>query len=141
MWAITNSIYKLCHSIAGQGGRKGTALERSNELYLEYLNSEKWRSIKRKRIEIDGGRCVCCGSRGTTGNPLEVHHLSYKNIYHAETRIYEDLVTLCSICHKQIHNVMNRVTSPSGRRGWKDNGSIPHVQVTATVYEGKVIRE
>lgn len=113
-------------------------LEQSNERYLQYLNSEKWRDIKRRRLEIDGYRCVSCGCRGTTGNPLEVHHLSYRYLYHEETRIYEDLVTLCSCCHKQIHAVMNRVTSPSGRRGWKDNSYIPHVHVTATGYESKV---
>lgn len=97
--------------------------------YENYLKSDKWRRIATERIRIDGYKCCSCGCRGTTANPLEVHHLSYRNIYHEENRIYEDLVTLCHICHKQLHAIMNRQTDPNGRRGWKDNSTIPAVSV------------
>lgn len=100
-----------------------------NEKYKRYLQSDKWHWIANKRMEIDGYCCTACGCRGTTNNPLEVHHLSYKNLYHEETRIYEDLVTLCHVCHKQLHNIMNRTTSNTGRRGWSNNTTIPQVHV------------
>ena len=48
--------------------------------YEEYLQSPKWRELAQKRLMIDGATCVGCGSKGTTNNPLEVHHLSYKAI-------------------------------------------------------------
>lgn len=100
-----------------------------NDRYLQYLKSDKWKEIAMKRMEIDGNQCTCCGSRGTVRNPLEVHHLSYKYIYNEETRIYEDLTTLCHCCHKGLHNIMNRVTNKDGRRGWKDNRYIPKIHV------------
>lgn len=101
----------------------------TNQEYEAYLKSDKWRQIAEKRFQIDGYRCVMCGCKGTSGNCLEVHHLSYRYLGHEENRIYEDLVTLCHCCHKQIHAAMNRVTNPDGRHGWKDNRSIPGVSV------------
>jgi 5-methylcytosine-specific restriction endonuclease McrA len=101
----------------------------TNEEYTEYLKSPQWKRIAHRRMEIDGFKCVACESLGTANNPLEVHHLSYRYLGNEESRIYEDLVTLCHVCHKTIHNTMNRTTSPSGRRGWKDNGCIPKLVV------------
>lgn len=101
----------------------------NDDKYREYLKSEKWKRIAAERMRIDGHKCVMCGSRGSSTNPLEVHHLSYKWIYQEETRIYQDLCTLCHACHKSIHNVMNRQTDPNGRHGWKDNSNIPAVSV------------
>lgn len=97
--------------------------------YAEYLKSDKWRSIAQQRMEIDKHTCQMCGCKGTTANPLEVHHLSYSHLYNEQNRIYEDLVTLCHACHKQLHKAMERVTAPNGRRGWKDNPRIPQVHI------------
>ena len=101
----------------------------NNQKYLEYLRSAKWKEIARKRLEIDGFRCCMCGSEGTASNPLECHHLSYKWLYHEESRIFQDLLTLCHVCHKSTHRMMSRVTDPSGRRGWSDRNDIPHISV------------
>ncbi len=97
-----------------------------DEKYRKYLQSDKWRTIARQRMEIDSYTCCMCGCQGTSANPLEVHHWSYRHLYAEENRIYEDLVTLCHCCHKQIHKAMERITSPSGRRGWKD-ARIPQI--------------
>ncbi len=100
-----------------------------NLRYQEYLKTDKWQRIAKQRMEIDGNKCVMCGSRGTTANPLEVHHLSYKWLYQEENRIYQDLCTLCHCCHKQVHALMNRQTDANGRHGWKDNSNIPAISV------------
>lgn len=97
--------------------------------YEEYLKSPAWKAIANKRLMIDGYTCQGCGSKGTSINPLEVHHVSYKYIYHEDERIYEDLVTVCHSCHNLIHRVMNRITNEDGRRGWKDNYTIPKINV------------
>lgn len=110
--------------------------------YEAYLKSDKWKAIAKERMEIDNHKCCACGSRGTTANPLEVHHLSYKYLYEEEKRIYQDLVTLCHLCHKQTHAIMNRQTDPNGRHGWKDNSNIPAISVytvAGETIEGKEV--
>lgn len=101
---------------------------KGNTKYLVYLGSDEWKEIARARMEIDDYTCQCCGSRGTAQNPLEVHHLSYKYIYHEKERVQEDLVTLCHICHLGVHNMMNRTTNvETGRKGWRDSNYVPRV--------------
>ena len=114
-----------------------------NEQYKAYLQSDKWKQIAKRRMEIDGNACVMCGCRGTTANPLEVHHLSYKYLYHEENRIYQDLCTLCHACHKQVHNLMCRKTAPD-RNGWKDRYDIPQISVftlTGETMESKEVKK
>lgn len=94
--------------------------------YKEYLQSDDWKAIAQERMKIDGYRCCMCGCRGTMTNRLEIHHLTYRNLYHE--RPYEDLLTLCHVCHKSVHRMMERKTSPDGRRGWKDE-RIPDIHV------------
>lgn len=104
-------------------------MEHDNHRYQEYLKSDKWKAIAQERLKIDRFMCQGCGCCGTPTNPLEIHHLSYAHLYNEENRIYEDLVTLCRACHKQTHKIMERTTSASGRKGWKDNPRIPQVHV------------
>lgn len=106
--------------------KKGLQMN-NNTKYKEYLHSDKWKQIAAERMKIDEYQCQLCKGNGTPNNPLEVHHLSYKNLYQEEDRIYEDLVTLCHTCHKGMHNVMNRKTNKYGRRGWSDNQTIPTI--------------
>ena len=96
--------------------------------YEDYLQSEKWKAIARKRLEIDGNCCVMCGCRGTTANPLEIHHLKYTYIGEEEPRLWQDLASLCHECHKQVHALMCRRTGPN-KFGWKDSYSIPAISV------------
>lgn len=100
-----------------------------NERYRAYMKSEKWRSIARRRFEIDNYTCQGCGSRGSENNPLECHHLSYRNLYAEERTIYEDLVTVCRSCHKTLHKILERKTNAQGRRGWRDSPRIPAIHV------------
>ena len=93
--------------------------------YYEYLQSDKWKKTAHERLEFDDFVCQGCGTKGNTLNPLQVHHMTYHNIYHEN--IYHDLVVVCRSCHCIITNVMNRKTSPDGRRGWKENSSVPNV--------------
>lgn len=86
--------------------------------YQLYLRSPAWKEKARKRAEIDGYRCCMCGCGGTKNNPLESHHLNYKNIYHED--VYRDLLTLCHCCHSSVHKMMNRKTAPN-RYGWRDD--------------------
>ena len=99
----------------------------SNTEYLEYLKTDTWKQLAEKRRKIDDYSCVMCGSRGTSSNPLECHHLNYKNIYHEDA--FSDLVTVCHCCHKALHRAMERKTSADGKRGWKDQPGVPKIHV------------
>ena len=87
--------------------------------YEEYLRSPQWRDRASRRIAIDQYRCTMCDCEGTQYNPLEVHHITYRNIGNED--VDRDLLTLCDCCHRRVHRMMNRITnSETGRRGWKD---------------------
>lgn len=113
----------------------------NDDKYRAYIQSDKWKAIARKRMEIDNYTCQGCGSRGTASNPIECHHLTYRHIYHEENYIYQDLVSVCHCCHKTTHNIMVRITDASGRRGWKNNCTIPQINVFTTSGELLEVKE
>lgn len=110
----------------GQPDCRPAFWQESQDRYRAYINSPEWHEKKRLRMQIDGFVCQMCGCKGSKLNPLNVHHLSYHNIYHEN--VEKDLVTLCRSCHIGVHNMMNRITnSGTGQRGWKDQLSVSMV--------------
>lgn len=67
------------------------------EQYSKYINSADWKAKRLARLEMDKHKCRRCGNDGDV-----VHHATYKNVGNEEM---EDLVTLCSWCHKRIHGL------------------------------------
>lgn len=70
-----------------------------DEKYHAYLQSDKWKKIRQIVLTRDGFVCQVCG----TSESLEIHHMSYENIYHEEDNNYEDLITLCKYHHGLEH--------------------------------------
>lgn len=66
--------------------------------YNEYIKSNEWDKKRRERLSHDGYTCQQCGA---TGQPLDVHHLTYDRL--GDERI-SDLVSLCRPCHKAEHS-------------------------------------
>jgi len=66
--------------------------------YAEYLESKKWKGIKKRVLKRDGNKCVRCKS----SKRLQVHHKTYGHLFNE--RINE-LITLCSYCHKKEHHI------------------------------------
>lgn len=66
--------------------------------YNTYIQSKHWLQT---RIDILTNRPKCerCGSK----HKLQVHHLTYKNIYNENP---EDLEVLCAKCHMQEHGLI-----------------------------------
>ncbi len=71
--------------------------------YINYLHSDAWKAKRDHVLARDNHTCQRCKS---TVN-LQIHHNSYRNIYHEEDNNYEDLVTLCGSCHTAEHNKEN----------------------------------
>lgn len=68
--------------------------------YRVYLRSSEWKLLRKQALVRDGHRCQMCGYIGDT---LQVHHLHYKGI---ETMTFhlDQLQTLCTICHNEVHS-------------------------------------
>ena len=65
--------------------------------YKEYLLSNEWIKIRADLITIYGGCELCDSTRS-----LQVHHLTYKNLFFEEP---EDLILLCARCHMVEHGL------------------------------------
>ena len=73
-------------------------LQKKNMTYNQQLNNPRWKAKRILILERDNYSCMLCDSN----NKLHVHHIKY--IGKAWEAPDEYLVTLCSICHKTIHD-------------------------------------
>jgi hypothetical protein len=70
------------------------------ELYNRYLKSEDWKEKRDKRLFIDNHQCYFHNIKNCSTTNLHVHHIHYDNVGNENL---EDLVTVCQICHSEIH--------------------------------------
>lgn len=68
--------------------------------HAQYLETGHWAELRVRLFHKDGHRCCGCGSQ----DRLQGHHANYRNYYDCTL---DDLVTLCYICHKGIHDYMS----------------------------------
>jgi 5-methylcytosine-specific restriction endonuclease McrA len=61
------------------------------------MDAKVYRTLHRKILERDGWRCQACGSM----SGLEVHHMERRSRRGDDSE--ENLITLCSNCHRLIH--------------------------------------
>lgn len=64
--------------------------------YSGYLQTKKWARKRSRILRRDKNRCQACGSTRF----LQIHHLSYINIYNERD---DDLITVCDLCHTELH--------------------------------------
>lgn len=64
--------------------------------YNSYIESDAWKEKARHIRERDGYRCRICGC---SDDALEVHHITYANLYQEQD---DDLITVCHSCHEKI---------------------------------------
>lgn len=79
----------------------------------EDLNSEEWKSKRKEIIQRDSFTCCSCGAFGKT---LNVHHLSYDKDREYWDYANSNFVTLCSDCHRKLHNLKNGNLRKNNRR-------------------------
>jgi len=68
--------------------------------YSAYLQTEHWKSVRNAVFRRDEYACTRCSSK----KKLQAHHLTYEHIGQ-EQNYLADLITLCSVCHSEIHGV------------------------------------
>jgi hypothetical protein len=69
--------------------------------YQEFLKSPYWKTIATFIKTSNKGCCFLCGKK----SKLDVHHTTYKN-HGNEINNIEDLIPLCRVCHKKVHNLI-----------------------------------
>jgi hypothetical protein len=69
----------------------------SSESKREYLLSDTWNTIRKRILARDRYTCRQCG---ISGKPLDVHHITYDNLYSEND---DELVAVCRECHEKIH--------------------------------------
>lgn len=68
--------------------------------YQEYLQSDRWKKLRAKKFKKHRA-CSICGSKES----LDVHHLSYKNLYDV---LPSDLRVMCRKCHCLVHYLFKK---------------------------------
>lgn len=67
--------------------------------YKTYINSEEWKKKASKAREMARYSCEECEKRHPH---LEVHHLSYQNLYRER---WNDIGVLCPTCHEEADRI------------------------------------
>ena len=83
----------------------------SKKKYDAYIRSKDFKAIREKVFERDHYRCACCGYSpfedkefpNRKPRTLQCHHRTYEHLFNEYPNHLEDLVTLCSVCHRAIH--------------------------------------
>lgn len=67
--------------------------------YLDYLDSEHWKELRKAKFALTGYKCECCGRK----ERIQLHHINYRNWYDCTP---DDLIALCHSCHTDLHSAM-----------------------------------
>ena len=73
----------------------------------KYMKTEEWNHIRQLVLQRDNYHCMCCGRTedDTISNKsvnLTVHHNTYNYLFNEEEHL-DCLITLCQLCHLNIH--------------------------------------
>ena len=71
----------------------------SESMKQAYYATVHWKSMRLKRLALDGWSCCWCESQ----SGLQVHHW----VYELFNESIDDLMTLCSECHEKMHSYKN----------------------------------
>lgn len=69
--------------------------------YHEYIKSPEWKETSRRAKERADYRCQLCNRKGDD-TTLHTHHRTYVRL---GIEFDEDLIVLCSSCHKKHHGI------------------------------------
>ena len=68
----------------------------------KYYKSDHWQQFRELVVDMAGGFCQKCSK--FKGRRLQVHHLSYENLYNEGL---EEVIALCKKCHKLANKAKN----------------------------------
>lgn len=88
------------------------------EQYKKYIKTDEWKQVRNNVLNRDNFTCKCCNrtqdeidvynaKKGKKLISLVVHHRTYQNLFNEEETGYKDLITLCTVCHRSIHQALS----------------------------------
>jgi len=92
--------------------------------YQKYIKSKEFKELRKKVLQRDGFRCQVCGrtieeiSDSGKKLSLQCHHKSYEHVGKHNEEEFNDLITLCNVCHNAMHK------APSNLRRLSDKSPI-----------------
>lgn len=78
--------------------------------YEDYLLSDHWKVIKKRKIKQANYQCEVCGEDEIM---LQVHHKHYDNLGCEKD---EDLAVLCPHCHQDVHKIISELKGKEFRQ-------------------------
>lgn len=90
--------------------RGGMSYKKWRGQYNRYIKSPIWSKKRKEAFLFHGKFCHKC----TNTTNLQVHHLTYENIFNEKM---EDLMILCKPCHKRVHEKNYKKKAPKETKG------------------------
>lgn len=112
LWALRQERARAEADARHDARRKANADEFA-EAHARALASPHWWSIRRRVLTRD--RYVCQGCLEEGAGPLDVHHITYRNL---GSELAHQLVTLCRDCHERVHFRGAHADAASFDGGW-----------------------
>ena len=92
------------------------------DLYQKWVKSKGFKELREYALDRDNHTCQFCNRTieeiSDKKITLQLHHKTYDNIGKGNEEELNDLITLCSVCHKNCHN------APSNLRRFTDKTPI-----------------
>jgi 5-methylcytosine-specific restriction endonuclease McrA len=73
----------------------------------------------RKLVFERDKHCKECGTSGSTGNRLTIHHIKPKFLYPQLVNEPTNLVVLCQHCHEVAHGISRKIPRRNNGRYWR----------------------
>ena len=92
-----------CPQCSKQYNKQYTATLRAKDRQKIY-NSKQWRDVRELALLRDDLICIHCKDKNIITKATEVHHIQY--LEHRIDLAYDldNLISVCSKCHQQIHS-------------------------------------
>lgn len=90
--------------------------------YQKYIKSKEFKALRDKVLERDNYKCRVCGRSQEeiigTKYSLQAHHSNYEHLGKCNEEEFNDLITLCNVCHNAMHK------APSNLKRFSDKTPI-----------------
>lgn len=96
---VDNTIIITVDSVSNESAKKVKELK--NMPYDEYLKTDHWQEVRKRKLKQVGYKCQRCGVDNIA---LEVHHIHYRG---RGKELLKHLLVLCRNCHENEHGIKN----------------------------------